>query len=293
MNFDHMVKEWENFTTQEIKNLIKEKESELDLDNKVFVTEEEIHSLFGYLQLLIYDRRLEPMIIALQKTKPHILSACGQNPENENLLLYLIEWYSLAMRFILPETEKVAEYRYYVELKDICKNKGDQFILKGLIADISLLNYYLNWQKAGGVDENLPEDQLETIQYLLTNWEANLIDQVNKWLEFGADDPQNYSRILNLRRSQYRYYLVSKKPNEAIAILKEMLELAPKIPEFIETDSADIFIEIALIFFGFKKYKTSKMYFEKAHLIYSKSGSEYELLAAQAESYIGECQKKM
>lgn len=285
--FDTQVEDWYNLMPEEVEQKIKAGNQKFDFDNGDYANEQDLKEIFEFVQLLIFDRRLENMVLTLNSIKPHIERAVSQNPENDNMLEYLVEWNILAMRFVLPDKKHLAELPFYMEIKHLTEDKDGIFRAKELQTRLNILNYYKTWSEGGGNPERLSEEENVTIQDLLENTETQIEEHVTRWEESG-----DIASTLMVLRALFRYYQLQEKPNEAIKTLKEILEILPKHPEFTPTDTADVNAEIGMIFYRYKKYGTAIPYLEKACQTYEEAGEDYEMHFAQVESFLAECRQK-
>jgi tetratricopeptide (TPR) repeat protein len=285
--FDTQVEDWYNLMPEEVEHKIKAGNQKFDFENGDYANEQDLKEIFEFVQLLIFDRRLENMVLTLNSIKPHIERAVNQNPDNDNFLEYLIEWNILAMRFVLPDKKYLAELPFYVEIKHLTADKDGIFRAKELQTRLNILNYYKTWREGGGNPECLSNEDAEVINDILENTETLISEQVAHWKENG-----NITPALIVLRGLYRFYQLQEKPNEAIKILKEILEILPLHTAFTPTDTADVNAEIGMIFYRYKKFATAIPYLEKACQTYEEAGEDYEMHFAQVESFLTECRQK-
>jgi|GEM_PF-2767421 len=285
--FDTQVEDWYNLMPEEVEQKIKAGNQKFDFENGDYANEQDLKEIFEFVQLLIFDRRLENMVLTLNSIKPHIERAVNQNPDNDNFLEYLVEWNILAMRFVLPDKKHLAELPFYVEIKHLTTEKDGIFRAKELQTRLNILNYYKTWSEGGGNPERLSDEDTEIINDILENTETLISEQVAHWKENG-----NIAPALIVLRGLYRFYQLQEKPNEAIKILKEILEILPLHNAFTPTDTADVNAEIGMIFYRYKKFATAIPYLEKACQTYDEAGEEYEMHFAQVESFLTECRQK-
>lgn len=264
-----------------------------DLDAPTHQTPEALEQLFDYFGVLTDLADLTAALRLLPHIREHILAARQEQPDDKALIEKQIDWNLTAVRFTAHNPRQFDDYEYYAEVIDLCRTAPDDVAasleVRALQAELALVSAYRKWATDGGRLDALPDDQREYLDYLDANAANACDDQLTTWHDA---QPPDYAQIIPLKRTLSRFYSQHRQPNEAIALLKELLEDLPQAPGTAPTDLADIHMEIGSILQRYKKFAAAEPYFTQAQGLYTQAGEEFEVQAAQAESWADECRTK-
>jgi tetratricopeptide (TPR) repeat protein len=200
---------------------------------------------------------------------------------------YFFDWSMMALKMTPESRGTFVCMPLYYELLETFDEGPEVLRHRGLQARTQLLRHVEYWLGKGGDLEVLAAEDQEFIRAARDQY-AELHDVVIEAAEARAD----FLTVVNLYRDAAQFYLLLKKPNDAIASLKEAVEYLPDTPNFQEVEKADLFLQIGRIFVGYGKHEIAIRYFNQALDLYKAGGDEYEMHAYQVEGWIEEAQKR-
>jgi tetratricopeptide (TPR) repeat protein len=236
----------------------------------------------------VYLRDYDGASNVLAKLRLALDAALADSPEDESILLAHIEWLHTAIRFVMHNDDDYEEYAYYRQIAAVCNGKKGLLGVRGVQSRLGLVVNYNIWLARGGNPKKLKPEVLQDIQAAETDAfqaaEAKLIE---------LKESGELSFAVGLKRSLMRVKLQLNKPNETAAILRELIDDIPQLPDYHPAELADVWLELGNLYAAFKKFKEAIPCFEQALQYYTEAGEEYEMNAAQAEGLMAECRERM
>jgi len=273
------------FTPEELSAYIEEKASLYDSKLESNLTNEDITGIMEYVKALIAKGSTLKAAKTMAAIKPLITEAAhAENalPENQEQFAH---YALLAVRFIPPSKEEFADFGVLHDAISAFELSGnhDNFLCFSL--KYALLNYYEEWLKNGGNTERQSEEEQGYLTQLANEFESELLKT--------SASITHAEQSISFRKLLYRYYVKNQKPNEAIRELKGLAEHLPLTADYHVSELAEVYFDMGQIFLKHKKHDVAKSYFEKSLNIYEEAGEDFEMFAAQTESWIETCEKEM
>jgi tetratricopeptide (TPR) repeat protein len=286
------MRDFEAFYTEmheeDIAPHVQELEPLVKLEPQAGRTAVEIETLFDYMTGLVMLTRHEEASTVFTALRPMIDDYRETHPDDPEGLEFFFEWSLLALRLTPESRSAFVSLPLYVELFETFDTGPLQLRYRGVQARAQLVRHYDFWMRKGGNPDQLSEEDRQFIQDAIDGYDALSEAALDEVME-----REDHVTAIRLLRNAAQFYLMQKRPNDAIAALKEALEYIPHTPKYHITDTADLQMQMGQIFLAFEKYEVAKRYFMQALETYEASGEDYEMLAAQAEGWVDEAQRKM
>jgi tetratricopeptide (TPR) repeat protein len=267
---------------------VQELESQVKLEPATGRSAAEIEILFDYLTGLVVLSRHAEASTVFNALRPIVDDFRENHPQDPEGLDFFFEWSLLALRLTPESRSTFVSLPLYQELFETFDNGPVEQRYRGVQARAQLLRHYDFWQRKGGNPEVLSEEDRQYIQEAIEGYDALSDAALDEVLE-----REDHVTAIRLLRNAAQFYLMQKQPNDAIAALKEALEYLPLTPKYHVTDTADLQMQLGQIFMAYEKFEVAKRYFMQALETYEDSGEDYEMLAAQAEGWVDEAQRKL
>jgi tetratricopeptide (TPR) repeat protein len=252
-------------------------------------TAKEIETLFEYLQGLIMLNRHVEASAAFNALRLIIDDFREKHPNDDQGFDYFYEWSLLALRLTPESRSEFVSLPLYRELFATFDNGPVKHRYRGVQARAQLTRHYDFWLGTkNGNPDLLEEDDRAFILAAREEYDALSEAAIEEVLE-----REDHVAAVRLLRNAAQFYLMQKRPNDAIASLKEALEYLPLTPKYHETDSADLQMQLGQIFMGYGKFEVAKRYFAQALETYTAGGEQFEMLMFQAEGWVEEAERRM
>ena len=207
-------------------------------------------------------------------------------PEDAAAMDPLIALYQFELRYMADSREHFDKWEVYQQLlKEVDEGPAAKRY-RGLEIRILLMTAYRQWTGKGGRVDKLPKAAEVFMAEVESGYEA-LSDAEME----AAEERGDAAAVVSLFRNAAQFYFFAKQPNDAIACLKSALEELPKVPNYVEADSADLLMEIGQVFHTFKKFDVAMKYFQQALEIYERGDESLGMMVAKAEAWIETCKK--
>ncbi|MCS6904754.1 MAG: hypothetical protein RML72_00625 [Bacteroidia bacterium] len=237
--------------------------------------------LFDYIRILIFTNAFKESLEQLNFARQTLDLALAQDPDNILLLELLIEWNRVAMRFIPPQSEEYVEYPFFMEIINTTDGREGDLQIHHWQAHIGLVNNYLHWKGANGNPDLLAaEDRIALEQYLET-LEERVQNQLKTWKE-----KKEFVPYILVKRSFANYYLQNHQVQKGLSLMIELLEELPLFPSYTHPDKADLQMEIASIYWRYRRIGEAMAYVKAARLIYENSGPQYIRYVEEADIWL-------
>lgn len=288
--------------SEEIDQLIKERQEKYDIDTPEGYDKDDIGELFELMHSLQYRQQVKQretysrQVLNSQDTSDleqasrvfhsleGIIAEFRENGDDlEHALDYQIEWTLMAIQYNEEVRSDFTAYPIYRQLFDDFDTVPEHLQYKLSRVKLQLAHHYQVWLDNGGEPDVLDEDEREFLEDVLEGFEEECEAQIE-----AGEEREDWECTTTLKRSLYRYYLANRRPNDAIAYMKLLAKDLPNTEDYHEADLADLYMELGQLFKEYRKYKPALKYFEKAKAIFDEEGEDLEIFAAQAESWIDE-----
>lgn len=251
-------------------------------------TAAEIELLFEYLHGLVIQNLHGQAGAVFAALRPIIDDYRERLPDDEAGLEYFFDWSMMALRLTPEQRSAFVSLPLYHELFETFDEGPVSLRYRGVQARAQLGRHVDFWISKGGNLDLLDEEDREFILNAQEEYESRSEAAIEEVLE-----REDYVAAVRLLRNAAQFYLEHKRPNDAIASLKEALEYVPQTPNYHPTDTAELQMQLGQVFMGYGKFEVALRYFRQAKEIYEEGGEDLEILMFQAEGWIEEAQKRM
>jgi tetratricopeptide (TPR) repeat protein len=266
---------------------VEELETRVKVEPHTGRSADDIESLFEYMQGLIMLNRHGEAGIVFNALRPIIDDFRERRPEDESGLDYFFEWSLLALRLTPESRSTFVSLPLYREILETFDDGPVKLRYRGVQARAQLTRHIDFWIGKGGNPELLSEEDQAFITAAKDEYESRSEAAIEEVLE-----REDYVAAVRLLRNAAQFYMGMNRPNDVIACFKEALEYAPLTPNYHESDSADIQMQLGQVFMGYGKFDVAKRYFVQARDIYESGGEDLEMLMFQAEGWIDEVNRR-
>jgi hypothetical protein len=279
--------EAEQFDPEAIAAQIESYRQTLDLENGDYASLEGIKTLFDYYNLLVEATLVADAFDAITGIRLHLDAALEADPENLELLEYLIEWNQQAMRFSAFVPDEYSEYPFLEEIVAVAEPVP---ALHGRMwqARVSMLVNWDNWQRLGGKVDQMDQD----VRAILEELKETLLADMEAAIE-DLKSAEHHAQVVHVRRAISLYTRLQNDPNASISALKALLEDLQQLPDYTPAMRAETLVEIARLLMEYKKFKPAIPYLTEAVEILTEAVEADETLEMrlyQAEALLEECQ---
>lgn len=238
---------------------------------------------FEYAHLLLYDRRVHTASEHLARLEEHLDAALAQEPEAEALLMRKIDWLQLAMGFAGFSKTEYAELPFFQEIMTLTEGRKGLFAARRAQAIIGAVQNYRVWLHQGGAPENLAPEDREWLNAQYVGLDATVTQVADDLAAQGH--PQYRLAVL---RTLGRFWFQNGEPDKGLALMNQVKADLPHLPNYAETDVADIEMEMAQLLMLVARNDAARFALASALAIYEAAGEDFELLAMQAETWLAE-----
>lgn len=284
----NIQKQLEALDPEALFDLAEELSSNYDLDTSKDYSQEEIEDVFKLLHASFLTGDVGKAAEAYGCLEVVCKRASAGGADRETCLDNLMEWGLMAVRFTQEEATNFVCMPTYEDLLQEFEAAPDELQYKKARILLLIAHHYQFWKNNGGLAEELPAAQRERLDAIQNEAEGAMESFIETASEAGK-----WEEVVRGHRALFRYYLSSKKPNDAIAEMKAMIEVLPQLPDYHAADSGDAYVTLGQLFVEYRKFGPAKKYFEKARDIYADAGEELEMFMYQAEGWIDECNKHL
>ncbi|MCB9231399.1 MAG: tetratricopeptide repeat protein [Bacteroidia bacterium] len=281
-------KELELKSEEELEALALQFKDKINLETEEILSSEQIREMFHYHSTLLALGEIRSAADLHAAIRPHIdrLIASGNEPEASRDLL--TDWVFVLVNTVEEARDSFVSLPHYQEIFAAFDELGDGIYPKKLKTGLQMGHHYKYWITIGGLPENLSDEDREFLEDAADNW----VDGVENAIE-SLEESEEWDKVADLKKAMYRFYLHGKRPNEAIATLKELIEVTPQTSTYHPADVGDLYLDLGKLFTQHSKWAAAIKYFEKAREIYEELGDDFELFTMQAEGWIAEAEKMM
>ncbi len=268
---------------EELKDLRQNFAARFPFDPAADYSSADIEDMFNYHTTLrvLGDYKESATVFREMKNVIDKFHSSGSSPDES--LDFLADWSFMAMNYTEEKPDEFICLPYYEEVLGAFRDAPPKFRAKELKVKLQMAHHFRFWLASKGNPELLEED----LRFFLTRLITDFPGEVEGIME--KKSAQNeWDDAADLSRALYRFYNYGKKPNEAAKFLKQTLELIPKTSDYVEADSADLYLSLGRLYADHSKWETARKYFMKAKEMYSAMGEDFEIFVAQAEGWLEE-----
>ena len=247
-----------------------------------------LNTLFDLMEAIKASGDIERSADLFFALKPLTLKLIEQPGQQEEGLSLLAEWSLNAMTFTPESKTDFACFPVYEELFANYAAAPPQFRIKEAKAKLQLVHHFRYWVATGG--ETIALDPA-VLAFLNEHHDGYLveIEEIIQQREAAED----WESVFELCLILYRYYRYNRRPNQAIANLKKVIETLPLTKDYEPALKAERLLELGTVYREYKKYETAIKYFDMARSIFDELGEDYEMFSIQAEALAEESQGNM
>jgi tetratricopeptide (TPR) repeat protein len=201
---------------------------------------------------------------------------------------FLIDWSLLAIGIMIEKPDQFVSMPVYHDLLDVMDSAPEEFQYKRGRVYLQMATHFRQWLEHGGVEDELDAEDAQLLNSATEAAEAVM----EEFLEV-AEAREKFEEWVAGHRALLRYYLLIKKPNDAVAQLKAIMEILPRTPDYHPSQLAETQILLGQLFSQFAKWQTARKYFDMARETFEELGEEFEMHMYQAEGWMEECDKHL
>lgn len=286
--------ELELLSPEEIERRLEAYDHRFDLEAGAHGNEDDLAEMLAFFQHLIFVgeyRRAAELIQGMRPFLDEALEAAKDaaagdsdgeaSGPSDRLVEIAVSWNTLAMGFINFQPEEYAEYPFFEEMIELTDGRGGPLALRHWQARIGQLNNYVLWLERGGNPNQLPDEERRRLNEAYETLDAAIEQTLADW-----ESREDYPYSLPLRRSYMRYAQQAKQSEAALHAARELAARLPQHPAFTDIDRADLKSEIAQVLAQAGQAEEALPLLEDAYRVYEAAGEEFEIFAAQTESWI-------
>ena len=281
-------------SAEQIEAQIVEWEEKYDLNPDIEYETEDVQNLFDLQAAYTAIGDIASAAQVFDSLRPIIETFRESDKDTDKGLEFLADWNFIAMRHTDEVPTEFICMPYYRELLDAFTEAPEKFRLKEVKSKLQLVHHFRYWIATGGNYEVIAEDEREFLRHMHDGY----VQEVETLLD-DLRAKGEWKNLVDTEKSLYKFFNHSRKPNETVKWLKATIEDMPQLEETKDVDIAELHVELGQLFFQYKKYPAANKYFKLAFDTYSLHIDEedehnyYDVLAAQAEGWMDECEKMM
>lgn len=270
-------------TDDELFQLVKDFSDRFDFEADVLYTKEDIDDMFNFHTVLRVLTDYETSATVFEGMKKAIDKYHKEGDDIDKALDFLADWSFMAMNYTDEKQDEFVCLPYYEEVLAAFRDAPEKFRAKELKVKLQMAHHFRYWLANDGDIEALEEDLRHFLVKLVEHFPEVVAGVVEQ-----KETEGHYDDAVDLSRALYRFYHHGRKPNEAVQFLKRTIELIPNSKDYVEADTADLYMSLGRLYADHSKWETARKYFQMALDIYAKQGEDFEMFVAQAEGWIDE-----